>query len=152
LEGTKGIVVNMPSVMTISELCDQRGIEYPNHSERIYQGGPVAGDAVIMLHSDEWSSTNTTSAGAGYRMSSDYFMFEKLANFDCPAYYRIFAGIASWAPGQLELELNGDFPYTEKNSWLIADATDDILFATDGYEQWDVALDACSQQFFDRFI
>lgn len=151
-EGTKGIVLNMPSVLTIHELCQQRDIEFRDQETRVYQGGPVAGDAVIMLHTDEWQSANTTTAGARYRMSSDYLMFEKIANFDEPAYWRVFAGIASWAPGQLDMELNADFPYTQKNSWLTAEATDDILFAADGYEQWDLAIELASKQLFDNLL
>lgn len=112
----------------------------------------MAAEAVIMLHTDEWTSRNTTTAGSHYRMSSDYDMFEKLATFDQPAYWRVFAGIASWAPGQLDMELNADFPYTAKNSWLTAQANDDIMFGTDGYDQWDRALDLCSQQMFDSFL
>jgi len=152
VEGTKGIVLNMPSILSIQELCEQRDIDYPESQHRVYQGGPVAGDAVIMLHTDEWSSRNTTTAGPGYRMSSDYVMFEKIAAFDQPAYWRVFAGIASWAPGQLDMEMNADFPYTQKNSWLTAQANDDIMFGTDGYDQWDQALELCSQQMFDSFL
>jgi len=85
-------------------------------------------------------------------MSSDYAMFEKIANFDEPAYWRVFAGIASWAPGQLDMELGAEFPYSEKNSWLTADATDDILFAYEGYEQWEQAIELASKQMFDSLI
>jgi len=152
VEGTKGIVVNMPSVMTIDELCQQRGMAFRDSETRLYQGGPIAGDAVIMLHSDEWNSKNTTTAGPGYRMSSDYVMFDKIANFDEPAYWRVFAGIASWAPGQLDMELSAEFPYSEKNSWLTADATDDILFGYEGYEQWEQAIELASKQMFDSLI
>ena len=151
-EGTKGIVLNMPSVLRIQQVCRQRDIFFPDSEKRIYQGGPVAGDAVIMLHTPEWQSRNTTTAGPDYLLSSDYDMFEKLAEGNEPVYWRMFAGIASWAPGQLDMELNGDFPYLPENSWLIADANDDIIFEYEGYEQWDKALELSSQQMFDSYI
>lgn len=151
-EGTRGIVVNMPSVLTVQEICVKRAIDYPNHDERVYQGGPVAGEAVVMLHTDEWQSRNTTTAGPGYLLSSDFDMFEKIAEGNTPAYYRVFAGIASWAPGQLDMELEGDFPYTSSNSWLLAQANDDIIFAYEGYYQWDKAIELAGQQMFDCFI
>jgi putative transcriptional regulator len=152
VEGTRAIVLNMPSVLTIREICEKRDIDYPDRDERIYQGGPVAGEAVVMLHTDEWQSRNTTTAGPGYLLSSDFDMFEKLAEHNRPAYYRVFAGIASWAPGQLDMELAGDFPYKSANSWLIARANDDIMFEYEGYYQWDKALELAGQQMFDSFI
>jgi putative AlgH/UPF0301 family transcriptional regulator len=150
--GTKGIIINMPSVLTVMDLCADQNILYPYSDEKVFQGGPVAGFAVVMLHSSEWQSRNTTTAGPRYLLSSDYDMFEKIAEGNQPAYHRVFAGIASWAPGQLDLELAGDFPFTPCNSWLIADANDNILFEYEGYEQWEQAIDLCSQQMFDNFL
>lgn len=152
VDGTRGVVVNMPSILTVMDLCAKRYIQYPYSDERVFQGGPVAGDAVVMLHSNEWQSRNTTTAGPNYLLSSDYDMFEKIAEGNQPAYYRIFAGIASWAPGQLDMELAGDFPYQLENSWLITDANDDILFEYEGYEQWEKAIELCSQQMFDSLL
>ena len=152
LDGTRGIILNMPSVLTIQELCEKRDIWFPYSDARVFQGGPVAGDAVVMLHTDEWQSRNTTTAGPGYLLSSDYDMFEKLADGNEPAYWRVFAGIASWAPGQLDMELAGDFPYKSSNSWLIAKANDDIMFAYEGYDQWDKAVELSSQQLFDSML
>jgi putative AlgH/UPF0301 family transcriptional regulator len=152
LNGTRGVVINMPSVLTVTDLCSKRDILYPYSDERVFQGGPVSGDAVIMLHSNEWQSRNTTTAGPGYLLSSDYDMFEKIAEGNQPAYHRVFAGIASWAPGQLDMELQGDFPYQAENSWLLAEANDDILFGYEGYDQWEQALDLSSQQLFDNYF
>lgn len=152
VDGTKGIVLNMPTILTVRDVCYKRGIDYPYLEERVFQGGPVAGEAIVMLHSDEWQSRNTTTAGPGYLLSSDYDMFEKIAEGNQPAHYRIFAGIASWAPGQLDLELAGDFPYRTENSWLIADANDDIIFGYDGFDQWEKAIELASQQMFNSFI
>lgn len=118
----------------------------------IYFGGPVANDAVLMLHSDEWYSSNTTTAGRGYRLSSDYEMFEKISQGNEPVYWRIFSGVSSWVPGQLDLELAGEFPYHGAHSWLLADPTDDIMFMYDSEEQWEQAIELASQQMFDSFL
>jgi putative AlgH/UPF0301 family transcriptional regulator len=142
----------MPSILRVADVCRQRGIDFPNSETRIYQGGPLAGDAVTMLHTPEWSSRNTTTAGPNYLLSSDYDMFEKLAEHNEPVYWRCFAGIASWAPGQLDMELAGDFPYKAENSWLIAQANDSILFEYEGYEQWEQAIELASKQMFDSLI
>mgnify|MGYP006272922801 FL=1 len=142
----------MPSILRVADICHQRGIEFSNSEERIYQGGPLAGDAVTMLHTPEWYSRNTTTAGPDYLLSSDYDMFEKIAEGNAPVYWRCFAGIASWAPGQLDMELAGDFPYKSENSWLIADANDDILFEYEGYDQWEQAIELASRQMIDSLF
>ena len=150
--GTKGIVVNMPSVLRVCDVCDQRDIYYPDAEERVYQGGPLVPDAVVMLHTPEWESSNTVAAGPEYAISSDYHMFEKLADSNWPTYWRVFAGIASWAPGQLEEEISGLRSPRRLNTWLTATATDDILFEYEGQSQWEAGLDLVSQEMMDTFL
>jgi putative AlgH/UPF0301 family transcriptional regulator len=39
-----------------------------------------------------------------------------------PFFNRFYVGLASWSAGQLELELEGDKPWTKASSWLVAQA------------------------------
>jgi len=96
-------------------------------------------------------STNSASIGNGLRISSDNFMFMKISTGNEPIYWRAFLGISAWCPGQLDTELEGEFPYV-KNMWLIADANDDVIFNYDGEDQWVRAVDLCSQQTINHFF
>ena len=150
--GTLGVVLNYNSSYSVRELCNQKGILFGDGTKQLHKGGPVNEQAILMLHSDEWQSQNTTEAGKNYRISSDNLMFQKISLGDCPAYYRIFAGMAGWAVGQLDMELKGQFPYKPENSWLTADANDSILFDYDGDEQWHKAVSLSSKQMINQYF
>jgi len=150
--GTVGVVLNYHSNFTVSDLCKQKGIIFPDGSQNLHKGGPVNEQAILMLHTDEWQSHNTSKAGPGLHISSDNIMFNKIALGDQPAYYRIFAGMSAWQPGQLDMELRGQFPYKPENSWLLADANDSIIFEYDGDKQWQMAVELSSQQMIDQYF
>lgn len=145
-QGHLGLILNIESSFTVKQLCNQKGIMYDDGVRKIHTGGPVAQESIVMLHTNEWQSENTMNAGSKQRLSSDEIMFRKIAYGDVPAWYRVFAGICGWAPGQLEMELSGRFPYKPENSWLIAQANDDLVYGYTGHEQWDVALQAATEQ------
>lgn len=150
--GTLGLTLNVRTSMTVSQLANQRGIDFPYQSQSLFKGGPVAETSLIMLHTDEWRGVNTTDAGPRYKLSSDNYMFERLAQGDQPAYWKMFLGLCGWKPGQLDLELAGQFPYKQENSWLIADANDYILFELDGDDAWTAAVDLSSKQMISQFF
>jgi len=150
--GASGLVLNIPSKLSVADLCQEHDIEYPWANEKIYAGGPVTPGNVIMLHTGEWHSSNTGLVSTDYSITSDYNMFGKIAQGDQPYYWRMFAGVAAWAPGQLEQELEGEPPSRREHSWLLADPNDDIIFQTDGDNQWQAALDLSAKQLFDAWI
>ena len=150
--GATGLVLNMPSKVTVEDLCISYDIDYTWDRSPVYIGGPVSPSKVLMLHTGEWYSSNTGAVTQHYSISSDYFMFEKLASGDQPCYWRMFAGTASWAPGQLEAELEGTEPYTKQKSWLIAEPNDSILFEQDIDKQWHAATDLSAKQLFDTWL
>ena len=151
-QGTLGVTLNVPTTTPFKRLCYDKGVIYPSENPSVFKGGPVSEQSIVILHSDEWHSQNTIQAGPNYRLSSDEFMFERLSLGDTPVYWRPFLGLTAWAPGQLDAELTGTFPYTAANSWLICDATDDILFNYTGEEQWKAAVELCSHQMINQFF
>lgn len=151
-QGTLGLALNVKTTLQVRKLCYDRGILYPHDTHQCYRGGPMNPHSCIMIHTDEWTSQNTVTAGPRYNLSSDNQMFERLAILDQPAYWRICLGISGWAPGQLDAELQGQFPYTTANSWLTADANDNIMFEHDGEDQWKAAVELSSQQMIDQFF
>tara|TARA_B110000503_G_scaffold131392_1_gene205961 strand:+ start:503 stop:1048 length:546 start_codon:yes stop_codon:yes gene_type:complete len=142
--GSQGLILNKPSTYTVGDISTMKG--FPSDlGELVRKGGPVRDKAICILHTTEWYSSNTVSAGQ-YSISSDQLMLEKISMYNTPRNWRIFSGICTWAPQQLDLEVKGITPYSENLSWLTLDAYDNIVFGPDGKDQWISAVNACSQQ------
>jgi putative transcriptional regulator len=148
--GTVGVILNKPQE-TVSQHCNDVGIMFPDTQPKMHLGGPINPTSLLLLHTDDWYSSNTAEIGNGLRISSDGHMFFKIATGNEPVYWRAFYGLSAWRPGQLDQELSGVYPYS-KNTWLLADATDEVVFDYDGDDQWIKAVDLCSQQTIDNFF
>lgn len=144
--GSVGIVLNKPTTWRVHRYLAEKGYNYDG-TEVFYKGGPVNENAVVMLHTDEWYSSNTMQVGNGLAISSDTLMLEKISQGNTPKQWRIFSGIAAWAPKQLDLELRST------NGWQIAEPEDcAIVFDRDGERQWNSAVQLCSKQLIDQYI
>ena len=153
VNGTVGVILNKKSRTSVQALADRNGVMFGDEYPIVHIGGPVNRDALILLHTNDWHSSNTASAGGNLRISSDNHMLPKLAQYtDQPIYWRLFVGAATWIPGQLDAEINGDYPYGSHQMWLTADADEDIIFEYDGEDQWIKAVDLCSQQTINHFF
>jgi putative transcriptional regulator len=150
--GTTGVILNKESNTTVQDLCYDHKINYPNSSPKVYIGGPVNKSAMVLLHTDDWQSQNTALAGKNLLVSSDKIMMLKMSEGNEPIYWRMIVGLSVWAPGQLDMEIKGQFPYNEAHEWLTVDPTEDILFEYDGEEQWNKALELYSQQMIDYYF
>lgn len=151
-EGTMGLIINKPTRYTVAELAASFNIEFPYSSDVVRFGGPVNEKAIIILHTSDWRSSNTTHIGNGLCLTSDDFMLEKLSIGYRPAYWRLTAGVCGWRPGQLDLELSGKYPYKKENSWLICDSNDSILFEYDGERQWEIATELYGKQMINSYF
>ena len=143
--GSAGLVLNKPTKYTVRELVAESSMIY-HGKEHIYKGGPVTERAIFMLHTDDWYSTTTTQISKGLAMTSDDFMIEKLSLEQKPTTWRIFAGFAGWAPGQLQQEMNSQY------GWLTCEADRSIVFAKDGERQWNKALEKCATQTINQYL
>ena len=145
VNGTVGVVLNKASRTSVSMLCEQNQIMFGDTQPMMYMGGPVNTSSLLILHTDDWASSNTANAGGRLRISSDNHMFLKLGQGNVPIYWRAFFGFASWTPGQLQTEL-------DNSMWLTADADENIIYDYSGDKQWNKALELCSQQTIDYFF
>jgi putative transcriptional regulator len=151
-QGTMGVILNKETHWTVEDVCVDKNYSYFGPTRQLGYGGPVNSGALCMLHTDDWTSSNTMEAGNRLYVSSDNFMLEKLGSGIVPAYWRMFVGMCAWAPGQLDMELAGTPPYQAKNSWLTAKANDTILFEYDGEKQWAQAIKYSSQQMINSYF
>ena len=152
-DGTFGLVLNKQSKTSVKEVLYDKGILWPDGINLMYKGGPVSTSSVILVHTDDWQSTNTMHVpGTQYSVSSDELMFLKMSDGNQPIYWRMTTGVAAWQPGQLQLELNGKFPYKPENSWLICEPNDATMFIYDGEDQWIKATELASQQMINSYF
>ena len=139
-EGAMGVVINRPTDLTFTELCEQLDIEITDNDTAnypIYDGGPVEVDRGFILHTPigDWESTLEVTKDIGLTMSQD--IIEAIANGyssdnNPPKHFIIALGYAGWSEDQIEDEIAA-------NTWLNVPATDKILFNTPTENRWTAA-------------
>jgi len=145
VNGTMGLILNKPTTYKFTSLLAERGLDYVG-SERVYKGGPVNEQAIVLLHTDDWYSSNTVQTSEGLALTSDVYMLEKISQHNNPQLWRCFAGVSAWSPGQLDRELSRDL------GWLVCDAQIDTVFHKDGERQWNAALKLCVDETVRQYI
>ena len=151
-QGSQGLIINKPSDFPVSQFVKSRGWHMELTKETMRYGGPINSKTVVMIHTDDWYSSNTEHIANGISVSCDDFMFEKIASGNAPGLWRMTVGLCAWQPGQLDLELSGKYPYRPENSWLTVDANKSIMFEHDGDKQWEKALNLSSRQLIDSYL
>jgi putative transcriptional regulator len=146
-----GLVLNKPSERSVAEIALHHGIIYEGN-EMLYLGGPVNPAALLMLHSGEWTCTNTMHVMGNLRVSSDKTMLKRVCSGDAPKHWRMFLGMSAWSPGQLEGEISGDAPWSKKNAWLAANGSENVIFQKDPDKMWKKSIDLAVQQITDSYF
>lgn len=144
--GTVGLVVNKRSDLSLKSFGEQLGYEL-NMPGYVYQGGPVNTKSLTMLHSSEWVCKNTLRVSKEFSISSADDILPRLAMGDTPEKWRLFLGMAGWAPGQLKAEIRGEPPHQKSASWCTASSDIDLVFGSDNKDQWCNALDRSGLEF-----
>lgn len=150
--GTQGIILNKPTNYSVNSFIETQGFTMGLSPEKMRFGGPVSSKMVFMLHTDDWESASSSPVGKGLMISCDDFMLEKMAMGYQPGLWRMMVGVCAWQPGQLDMEMQGVKPYRPENSWLTADANDNILFGYDGEKQWEKAVALSSKQMINSYF
>jgi putative transcriptional regulator len=145
-DGSLGLVVNKRSEMTVNDFCRQLGFD-ADLEGYVYVGGPVNRQSLSVLHSSEWSSSNTLRLDSKFSISSDHEILPRLVAGDTPKHWRIMLGLCTWTAGQLDGELKGEAPWPRETAWCTATSDLGILFETDQSEQWCLALDRSGSEF-----
>ena len=57
-----GLVLNKPSYMNVGDIQTMRGVHNSGANGHLYRGGPVSEQSLMLLHTDDWYSTNTIQA------------------------------------------------------------------------------------------
>jgi putative transcriptional regulator len=129
-DGAAGLVLNRQSETEVAEAIPglQQLVE---EGERVYVGGPVQQEAVLVLaeFDDPSDAAMLVVDDVGFLPGDGDF--ELLAGTTRRA--RVFAGYAGWGPGQLESEL-------EESSWIVAPSGGRDLFSEPESDLWGSVL------------
>ncbi|MBV1917070.1 MAG: YqgE/AlgH family protein [Sphingomonadaceae bacterium] len=87
----------------------------------IHHGGPVEPGRGFVLHSTDWSGTDTIEVQPLCALSSSLDVLRAIAQGKGPSRWLIALGYAGWGPGQLESEMR-------QHGWYAAQGRQEILF------------------------
>lgn len=149
--GSVGVTLNKPSKMSLREFGEQCDIDLDLDGS-VYIGGPVNIKALTMLHSSEWYCKNTLRINKKFSLSSSDDLLKRLSMGDTPFHWRLFVGLSTWGPDQLECEILGKHPYTHNQSWLTASPNTHLVFALDEREQWVSAVEQSGLEFAQNIL
>ncbi len=126
-DGALGVVINRPSELPVSGTVDEWAALTVEPAV-VFVGGPVSPSSVIAL-----ATVHLDNAGPNW-----HAVMGRLGTVDLEVppeevpgveQVRMFAGYASWAPGQLEAELVDD-------AWIVVDAEIADIHSPDPAELW----------------
>lgn len=140
--GAWGVVVNrLAKTVKIKDIMNAAGIEYTEDGTA-YIGGPVEPTRVHVVHSLDWSSSNTLKITEEIGITGDVSILAAISQNQGPKFYRAGVGLAVWTAGQLDGEQSGQSPWTPEHQWLTTPATSELIFNSVGEEQWQNAINA----------
>ncbi len=135
-DGAMGLVVNRRlSQPGFDELLEQLGVTPAPPRRRIMlcAGGPVENSRGFVLHSADWTGDGSLAVDDATVLTASLDVLRVIADGAGPRHALLALGHATWAPGQLEEEI-------QQNAWLSAPASEGIVFGADHDSKWRRAL------------
>lgn len=104
-DGSLGLIVNRPTDIALTEALEDLD-NTDKHEHRLFLGGPVALQAILLLVRDHPPNEHLKHVFADVYWSPDKDQLQKILNKDHgPLTLRVYLGHSGWAPGQLDAEL-----------------------------------------------
>ena len=131
-DGALGIVINRPSKMKLGEVFEQLSLDKGDlnlANQSILKGGPVNRERGFVLHEAGGTWDSTISICGNIEVTTSRDVLSAIAGGKGPRRALLALGCAGWGEGQLEQELHS-------NSWMVVDATEEILFETPFEQRW----------------
>ena len=137
-KGAMGLRVNhMMSEIGFDKVIAQTGIKSDIAIDLddvdVLDGGPVEGARGFLLHSGEFRQKDTILVSDDYGVSGTVDALRNVVEGNGPGQMLFVLGHSGWSAGQLDREL-------QQNTWLVADATPDLIFNTPNDKKWEAAL------------
>jgi putative transcriptional regulator len=119
--GAMGLIINRPSEVRLAKVWpDMAGLQ--QRADTVYIGGPVESSRMVLLIRSSSALEDAQQVMDGILVSSSRKLFERLVDqADTVERFRVYAGYAGWAPGQLEREV-------ERGDWHVLPADAETVF------------------------
>jgi putative transcriptional regulator len=127
--GAMGLIINRPTEARLSELLPDIE-ELAHREENLFIGGPVARNQLLMLIRSDREIEGTHLVFEDVYVSTSRTVLEEMANRSGKGEsFRIYAGYAGWAPGQLDQEFS-------RGDWHVLRADKETLFEKESSQIW----------------
>jgi putative transcriptional regulator len=127
--GAMGLVINRPSEVKLSKVFPQI-TELQERTDTVFLGGPVARRDLFMLVRSASKPENAHRIFNDIYVSSSRTVLERMiGNTDPGERFRVYAGHAGWAPGQLDHEVS-------RGAWHILEADAETVFSKAPSKIW----------------
>ena len=119
-QGAMGLVINRPTKVKLSKVLPEiEGLQ--KRSDAVYLGGPVAKNQLMLLIRTNSPPEESRLVFKDIYLSASQTIIEKMIdNPDTPDRFRVYAGYAGWAPGQLDQEVS-------RGGWHILQADEESV-------------------------
>jgi putative transcriptional regulator len=119
--GAMGLIINQPTAVRLAKvLPDMAGLQ--QRPDTVFLGGPVERNRMMLLIHSSRTLTDAQQVLADIYVSSSRTLFERLVDkAEVGERFRVYAGYAGWAPGQLEREVS-------RGDWHVLPADAETLF------------------------
>ncbi|MCC6763753.1 MAG: YqgE/AlgH family protein [Deltaproteobacteria bacterium] len=140
--GSFGIVLNRSLDLTMSELMQNSGIQWPAGVGSVGWGGPVQPERGWVVFCDDappaaapdggGEDDDVATLGHGVRVTGSLDKLRSVASHP-PSAVRLFLGYAGWGAEQLESEL-------AEGAWLLAPLRREVVFDTAEDHMWEAVV------------
>ena len=137
-EGSFGLIINRPLPFRSEELDQMLAGRSPD----LFFGGPVQPTSLHYLHNESGAIPSAAKVIDGVFWGGDFSFVQSLVETAALQELRLrfFLGYAGWGPGQLDIEI-------ERNDWIVADATPDLVFDLEADDIWGAVLERLGGHF-----
>tara|TARA_B100001175_G_scaffold233161_1_gene199605 strand:- start:469 stop:1047 length:579 start_codon:yes stop_codon:yes gene_type:complete len=128
-EGAKGLIINKPTdILSYKEIIEKNSQDIDldeinfNKDVGVFYGGPVDLERVIILHSNDYSMSETKKiSNTNCSITGSKKILPLLLDSKLPSKSKLFIGCSEWQSGQLESEI-------KSSDWLIWNSDNNIIF------------------------
>lgn len=134
--GALGLQINkqFTNGATLNSVMENLGMSSIFVDDPLYFGGDTSTNRIYLIHTLDWYTSSTLKFNDSIGLSGDLSILAALSQGQGPSQYRAIAGYNLWGPNELENEVHSTDDIT--TSWCQVPATDELIFDSDGPDQW----------------
>lgn len=127
--GAMGLVINRPTELRLSTVLPEiKGLE--QRTDTVNIGGPVARSQILLLIESSSKPKESSLVFKDVYVSSSQTVLQRMIDdADAGEKFRVYAGYAGWAPGQLNREVS-------RGGWHVLEADPETVFDRAPADVW----------------